>query len=137
MVMRSDEMVPSYRVTELTPPEDRRNFIVKRYHQTWLERQLAKLDRLWCRIDGGDPVTFKPPFCWKCKRRWPDLDQLWSCPGIDCTAIDEKARARWREVHKTKSSGGMSTGLLMMLGLGIVLMGPRAGRKILSSWGRK
>ena len=134
--MKVNEMTP-YRVGEPQAPLDRRNFIVKRYHQTWFEHQLAKVDRLWCRIDGGDPVAFKPPFCWKCKRRWPDLDQLWSCPSLACDVIDEKARARWREAQKTRSSGGVSGGVIMMLGLGMAMMGTRAGRKVLSSWGRK
>ena len=134
-----NEMVPSYRVTELAPPEDRRNFIVKRYQQTWFERQLAKIDQLWCRMLGGDPVAFKPPFCWKCTAHWPDVDHVWSCPNLKCTAIDRRALERWNETRKTKSSGGMSTGVLALLatGIGFVMMNSRAGRKALSSWGRK
>ena len=55
---------------------------------------------------------------------------------VHLVVIDEKARARWREAQKTQSSGGVSSGVIM-IELGMAMMGTRAGRKVLSSWGRK
>ena len=114
-----------YRATEELAVVDFRNFVVKRYHQTWFERQFAKVERLICRLLGGDAIKFEPPFCWKCDIRWPDLDRLWACPGVGCSAIDEKAKARW-DARERKSSGGSALPLLMLAGAAALLL---SGRK--------